>query len=99
MTLENSVLRVTVGENGSLTGLYLKDDGYGANFLLSSEGDPWMPEDKGFGLGFVTAGFDRLPFGKPVSLTENGGKCTAEYLISYTDPRSRHSRNADRYMK
>jgi hypothetical protein len=60
MKMENAKYSVQIGKNGEIIGLSLREDPYKANFVLASEEEPWVPENKGWGLGFIASGFNRV---------------------------------------
>lgn len=87
MILENAKYSVQFGDNGSIVGLSLREDTYKANFVLASKDEPWVPENKGWGLGFITSGFNRVQIENCESLFFAQREMTATYRLAYTDER------------
>ena len=87
MMMKNAKYSVQISKNGSMQGLFLNDDIYGANFMLAAADEPWVPENKQWGLGFICSGFQRVPIGSPISLSSSEGEMTAVYELAYTDER------------
>ena len=85
--IENPVFSAEFDGRGAMTALRFRNDPYGANFVLSSEDEKWVPEEKQWGLGFLSLGHERA------QITECTERCvrkdTAEftYRVSITDPR------------
>ena len=85
--IENSFYELTCSGTGAVTVLRMKQDPYRANFVLSTEQEPWVPESKQWGLGFLTAGAQRLPFDTAAELRFSGDSMTARYELRYDEPR------------
>ncbi|MBR5507481.1 MAG: hypothetical protein IKV88_05490 [Clostridia bacterium] len=87
MTISNEKMRFEINEKGAMTSLFINDDKYDANFALSSKDEPWVPENKQWGLGFITSGFNRVQIENCVEKTVDKDKMSATYLLEYTDTR------------
>lgn len=87
MELINRQFQMEIGPNGAMTGLRFLDDPYHANFLLSSHQEPWVPEDKQWGLGFVTVAGCKYPLQQCVSIEQCGNTITACYLLNFIETR------------
>lgn len=86
--MKNGTFSVKMSKNGSIENITLQSDTYGANFLLCSAADAWVPEDKQFGLGFISAGFSHVQFGKCESVEESERGARSVYTLSYLDTRA-----------
>ena len=84
--MKNKLFDVEIGLNGAMTKLICSDDAYKANCLLLPEDEPWMSENKQWGLGFVTSGHQRICIEecKEVKIMEN--KAVSRYELFYTEP-------------
>lgn len=87
MELINRQFRMKIGPNGAMTELGFLDDPYQANFLLSSHQEPWVPEEKQWGLAFVTVAGCKYPLQQCVSMEQSGNTITACYLLNFIENR------------
>jgi len=87
MILKNKSFCAEINKDGVLTSFSLNDDKYSANFILSSIDEPWVPENKQWGLGFITAGHEHKQIETCTCLKCDDNKVTAVYEIEYTEPR------------
>lgn len=85
--MENASYHIEFDARGALTHLSLKSDPNGANFLLASEDESWVPAHKQWGLGFISAGFARVQIEKCLSFREQGNRAEAVYLLEFENPR------------
>lgn len=87
MKLKNQMFDIEIDTQGALTKLVLASDTYQANAVLASADEPWVPENKQWGLGFITAGHNRLQIEDCHSVREIEQGMQAEYTLNYIDPR------------
>lgn len=85
--MKNEKFTVEINEIGAMTSLVINDDKYDANFALSSKDEPWVPENKQWGLGFVNSGFNHVQIENCIDLDISEHKMRAIYLVDYTDER------------
>ncbi len=86
-SLANSVFHVSFDERGAMTALRFPDDPFEANFALSTAQEKWVPEEKQWGLGFLSMGHEREQITECTGGTVSGNTAVFTYRIPMTDPR------------
>ncbi len=87
MIFQNKKFIVETNAQGALTKLAFVGDRYDANFALSSAEEPWVPENKQWGLGFVSVGHNHVQIENLVELKEEDNRLFAKYLLEFDDDR------------
>ncbi len=87
MELKNNLFDMRINENGALTRLVLAEDEYKANLVLASRDEKWVPQNKQWGLGFVTSGHNRVAIDNCKETSVSGNRAVSVYSLSFEDTR------------
>ncbi len=96
MILQNKKYVVEINEQGALTAMKFVGDRYDSNFILESAEEPWVPENKQWGLGFLSVGNKHLQIEELVALKQTDNRQYAEYMVEFDDDRVACVWNGDR---
>ena len=87
MKISNNFFKVDFDDAGALISIIYNVDKYKANFVLSSNDEPWVPRNKQWGLGFITSGHNHVQIDDCISVEYCDNSMKAVYLAEYDDLR------------